>query len=202
MMKDGVELDVELLLPVEPGLQDGVLEVLVGEAGVDLPPAPRPPSCASCFSACDRVVWPAPSLLCWAKNTSTNCGWRSGPAQCAITAALSAHLVEREVAQHQPHLAGVDVALLELGQGVVVEGGAVRAGQRAVLDDRDRRRRIADRRLAEIGGAAPVAGDAQSSAGRRPAAGAGTAGASAERPPASRFETAGCYRVAALAGQA
>src|SRR5690606_12866895 len=42
------------------------------------------------------------------------------------------------VAKHQPHLAGVDVARLELRQGLIGPGGAVVAGEGGVFDHRHR----------------------------------------------------------------
>ena len=44
--------------------------------------------------------------------------------------------IEREFAQDESHLAGVDVALLQLRLGRLVEIGAMGAGQRRIFDDR------------------------------------------------------------------
>src|SRR5579883_349739 len=56
---------------------------------------------------------------------------------------LEGGLVEREVAVDQLHLAGVDPLLLQLGQHGDAEMRTVRAGERRVLDQRDRRLGIA-----------------------------------------------------------
>src|SRR6185312_14109489 len=56
---------------------------------------------------------------------------------------LERGLVEREVAVDQLHLAGVDPLLLQLGQDGDAEMRTVRAGQRGILDQGDRRLGIA-----------------------------------------------------------
>ena len=56
-------------------------------------------------------------------------------------------LVQGELAEHQPHLAGIDVLLLEGRQHVVVEVGARPAGQVGIFDDRHGRIGVADREL-------------------------------------------------------
>ena len=65
---------------------------------------------------------------------------------------LGRHLVEREVAVDQLHLAGVDPLLLDLGQDLRVEVGAVRAGERGVFDQRDRRLGVAQHVVARLDG--------------------------------------------------
>ena len=60
-------------------------------------------------------------------------------------------LIQGKIAKDHANLAGFDVALLQIGQDVVMEGGAVGTGQRRVFDDRDRRISIADRALADFG---------------------------------------------------
>src|SRR5438034_1313102 len=46
--------------------------------------------------------------------------------------------IEREFAENEAHLAGVDVLLFQLGVGGLVKMAAVRAGHRSVFDDGDR----------------------------------------------------------------
>ena len=57
--------------------------------------------------------------------------------------------IEREFAEDEAHLAGVDVALLQFRIGGLVEVRAVRAGHRGVFDDGDRSVVLAERAVAE-----------------------------------------------------
>ena len=53
--------------------------------------------------------------------------------------------VQRELAEYQTHLAGIDVLLLQHGKNLVVEVGAVAARHRGIFHDRDRGVRLAQR---------------------------------------------------------
>src|SRR5882757_6273541 len=63
------------------------------------------------------------------------CGVLTGDAACQHRAGEILD-VERELAEHVPHLAGVDEFRLEFWKHVLVERGAMRAGRRRVFDDR------------------------------------------------------------------
>ena len=129
-----------MLLALEPGLQDGVLDASWSARQASFSSSLRPPSWASCFKAATGSRAPRPALPA-GRRTRRGSSVALGAGAVGQHRGLQRDLVEREVAQDQPHLAGVDVALLQPRQRLLVEGGAVRAGERGVLDDRDRRRR-------------------------------------------------------------
>jgi hypothetical protein len=55
--------------------------------------------------------------------------------------------VEIDLALDVVDLAGLDVVLLELAEDALVEGRAMRAGERGILDDRHRRVGVAQRHV-------------------------------------------------------
>ena len=81
--------------------------------------------------------------------------------------------VERKVAPDQADLPGRDQVGLHLGQGFLVEGGAVRTGQREELDHLQRRFRRAD---AAFGEARVIRGDGGRCRGRCGPLGQGRSG--------------------------
>ena len=92
-----------------------------------------------------------------------------------------ARLVEVDLAEDQPHLAGVDVVRLDLREDVRVEGRAVRAGEHRVLDQRHRRVRVAHAHLGDRARCA-CASAAGAAARRRRARRRGSGGGSGSGP--------------------
>ena len=88
MMKLGVERMSYFCSPSSRGLQHGVLELLVREAGLDLGLA-QPAELGQLVQCLDRVGGAGPALLLREEHLD-ELGRRSGPAQCAMTAAFSA----------------------------------------------------------------------------------------------------------------
>ncbi len=57
--------------------------------------------------------------------------------------------VQREIAENEAYLAGIDIGFLDLGQDLAVEAAAMAAGQRRMLLDGDRRIRAAHGHFAQ-----------------------------------------------------
>src|SRR5713226_4657442 len=129
--------DAELLFGGETAGDDLVLQSVVLEAGPELLLA-HAAKLGEPAEAGHRVGGDSPRLLLGEEHVDEAVE-AFGRRAARDERRLERRGVEREIAEDQLGLAGIDPVGLDLRQDFLFEGGAMRAGQRGVFEDRDRR---------------------------------------------------------------
>src|SRR5713226_6874919 len=134
--------DLRFLLPGEPAGEDLVLQRVVLEAGLKFLVA-HAAKLGEATEAGGRVAARPPRGLLREQHVDEAIK-ALGRRAARDHRRLQGRAVEREIAEYQLRLAGVDPRRLDLRQDLLLESGAMGAGQRGVLEDGDRRIRLAE----------------------------------------------------------